>query len=209
MKEKFKKMAQSLLNGEASEHPLMAPLRVVAKKQIETAIQYGICRLTGNPYPGNEFSEVSFGHFRNELIINAEVSEDRGILIHFSNDCSTAYLDSEIGKVEVKVDDAELVKQIFDFLEEEDKKIIKGLASLDPEPEAIKQFTSELRYGTSEYLKDEFMGIYNTLKQKALDEMPEPFQNVAEKTFQTPEFDNIIEYLKMHEADISNVHIVK
>lgn len=147
------------------------------KDTIDDLITCAICDFSSNPLPpSSKFRQVSMGTNKlnkRELIVGELKEGNASMCVEFSDDYKTGYVSRTNGfddyqEITLSPDSSHAVKSLFDSVHSRIIVMSKMALREDPIKVALEEFLSEIRYGSNEYLCNEFLDIYKKAVKEQL-----------------------------------------
>lgn len=145
---------------------------------IDRLITGAICDVAEQPLPKElGFKEVHLGMHKlnGRKLIVGEMEDDKSVHVEFSEDFKKGYIAKRnytgYEEIVLTADTSNAAKTLFDTV---DQKLIAMLyAALPDNPKlvALQKFLSETRYGSNEYLCNEYLEIYTEIVLEMLDQV--------------------------------------
>lgn len=184
---------------------------------IDKLVTCAICDVTNQPLPKEyEFKKIHLGEHKitGRKLIMGELDEDKGIHVEFSLDYTKAYVAKHqyggYEEVELPSSTTEAVKQVFDTIDQKIKQASRRAMPSDPVATALTEFLSETRYGSNEYLCNEFKEIYKKAVNEMTADMPEEVREAVRESLCNLTVTDIRQLLSENGVDINtaDVHII-
>ena len=183
---------------------------------IDKLVTCAICDFADKPLPeetGFKAVHVGMHKLNKRKLIIGDTADDRNVHVEFSPDFTKAYVAKRnyAGYQEVLLNPttAEAAKSLFEAIK--NKLLAMSFAALPDNPKlaALAEFLAETRYGTNEYLCNEYLTIYKRIVNKLLDQID---NDEAKEAMKEPlmefEVTDIMQFLKDEGIEEPDVHIV-
>lgn len=182
---------------------------------IDKLIIGAICDVSDQPLPPElGFKEVHLGQHKltKRKLIMGEMENNTGMHVEFSSDFQYAYVAKAHfgGYQEVKLppETESAVKQLFETIDNKIKSASRHALPGDPIAESLLEFLSETRYGSNEYLCNEFLEIYRKTVKKMASDLPDQVRDTVISAFYNLTVTDIRQFLKENDVDMADVHVI-
>ena len=182
---------------------------------IDKLIIGAICDVSDQPLPQElGFKEVHLGQHKltKRKLIMGEMENNTGMHVEFSSDFQYAYVAKAHfgGYQEVKLlpETKDAVKQLFETIDNKIKSASRHALPGDPIAESLLEFLSETRYGSNEYLCNEFLEIYRKTVKKMASDLPDQVRDTVIDAFYNLTVTDIRQFLKENDVDMADVHVI-
>lgn len=185
---------------------------------IDKLITGAICEVSEQPLPkelGLQEVHVGVHKITGRKLIIGEMKDDRSVHVEFSSDFKKGYIAKRnyTGYEEVVLtpDASNAAKTLFDTIDQ--KLVAMSYAALPDNPKltALKKFLSETRYGSNEYLCNEYLEIYTGIVLEMLNQVDnEEIQDIIRGPLLKLQVSDIRQFLKENgiDPDTADVHVI-
>lgn len=185
---------------------------------IDKLITGAICDVSEQPLPEElGFKEIHLGMHKlnGRKIIVGEMEDDRSVHVEFSADFKKGYVAKRnfIGYEEVVLtpDASNAAKTLFDTVDQKLAAMAYAALPDNPKLTALQKFLSETRYGSNEYLCNEYLDIYTETVLEMLDQIDnEEVKDAVRDPLLKLKVSNIRQFLKDNGIDpnTADVHVI-
>lgn len=187
-------------------------------KTIDKLITGAICDISEQPIPeelGFKDIHIGMNKLNGRKLIIGEMKNDRSVQVEFSADFKKGYIAKRnfIGYEEITLtpDASNAAKTLFDTIDQ--RLLAMSYAALPDNPKlvALQKFLSETRYGSNEYLCNEYLEIYTETILEMLDQIDnEEVKDAIRDPLLRLKVSDIRQFLKDNGVDLNtaDVHII-
>lgn len=184
---------------------------------IDKLITGAICDVSDQPLPPElGFKAVHIGQHKlnKRKLIVGEMDDNRSVHVEFSADFQYGYVAKSGfgGYEEIKLlpETENAVKQLFGTVDNKIRTMSRSALLGDPIAESLLEFLSETRYGSNDYLCNEFTEIYQKTVNRMSSELPDEVRNTVVDAFCNLTITDIRQFLKENnvDPDTADVHVI-
>lgn len=187
------------------------------KKTVDEIVVCAICQITDRPMPSNaEYNKIDLGENskNGRYVLLAHNKEEHFVHVEFSTDFKYAFVarrDFEaFEKLELDERTSKAAEKLFSKMREKLRDAALGAIGKDPQLIALSNFLAEERYGTNEYLIDEYKKCYQQVLDSIVEEIDNPqARSAIKEVLPVPDITDIRQFLSDNKIDADMVHVVE
>lgn len=183
---------------------------------VDNVVTCAICDVAEQPLPpelGYSKMHIGYNRLSKRKLIVADTNEGHCVHVEFSDDYKAAFVAKRnftgFERLELSQETSHAVKTVFEAIENKILELAYAAMPDNPKLKAISDFLAETRYGTNEYLCNEYLHIYERIVNEMLDQIDnEDIKDTARDALLKLKVEDIRQFLEDNGVDPDTVHVI-